>query len=537
MYKLVPGCFVIVGALIDLGMTPQAITSDTHQGQKSATELARRIDQHIARGYADRKVTPVQPADDAEFLRRVFLDLTGRIPPVSEVHRFLKSTDPNKRAQLIEDLLSSHNYSNHFAIIWRHAILPAGNNNQNDFLANQIKSWMKRKLRDEIPYNRIVKELLTGNHATAGRMVMQNGNGLDLGSQAYYQANEFKPENLAASSSRLFLGVRLECAQCHDHPFARWKRNQFWEMAAFYVESQPNQPQQGRAMETAMLRDGKREIAIPGTSKVVQARFLNGMEPNLNSSPSSTTVLANWITSDSNSFFSRALVNRYWAHFFGVGLIEPIDELENEDNPASHPELLQELADAFVKSNYDLKFLIRAIVNSQTYQLASVAGRPEQEDPRAFARMALKGLSGEQLFDSLCQATGFRSDAQSSSAGGLASARNDFLSRFDNSVDKKTEQQTSILQALALMNGKLVADVTSLERSQTLAALLDSPFLSHQQRLESLFLAALSRPMRPDEERRLIRYVDSGGPSRDSRKALADVFWVLLNSSEFCLNH
>ena len=202
--------------------------------------------------------------------------------------------------------------------------------------------------------------------------------------------------------------------------------------------------------------------------------------------------------------------------------------------------MLNELADAFVKSNYDLKFLIRAIVNSKTYQLSSGRLVSGQDDPRAFGRMALKGLSGEQLFDSLCQATGFRNSARNAQVnvfGGIGTPRSEFLTRFDNSVDKKTEYQTSILQALALMNGKLVADVTSLERSQTLHALLDSPFLTNRQRLDTLYLTTLGRPMRPEEESRLVRYVEAGGPTKNPSKALADVFWVLLNSSEFCLNH
>ena len=317
------------------------IPTDTPEAKAAA--LANRIDQLIAKGYADRKMIPAPLTEDAEFLRRVYLDLTGRIPSVSEVHRFLKSKDPEKRRQLVDDLLASHNYVNHFATVWQHAIIPPSNNQQNEGFAIQVETWMKRKLRDEVPYNQIVRDLLTNTTPAAmGQMQIQVINqvqqgGVDQGSQAFYQANENKPENLAAASSRLFLGVKLECAQCHDHPFARWTRNQFWELAAFYVEAQPNNRQMVKGMEEATLRDGKREITIPGTSKVVQARYLDGKQPDLSKDPSSRKVLADWITSKDNPFFAKAIVNRYWAHFFGVGLNEPIDEVENDENPASHP--------------------------------------------------------------------------------------------------------------------------------------------------------------------------------------------------------
>ncbi|HZY87713.1 MAG TPA: DUF1553 domain-containing protein, partial [Gemmataceae bacterium] len=190
---------------------------------------------------------------------------------------------------------------------------------------------------------------------------------------------------------------------------------------------------------------------------------------------------------------------------------------------------------------FDLKFLVRAITASKTYQLTSAATHESQNEPQAFARMMLKGLTPEQVFDSLVTATGYR-EARPGEAvppGFLdpGTARAEFLSKFANSSDKRTEHQTSILQALSLMNGKFVADATGLQSSGTLGALLDVPFMDNRGRLDALYLAALSRPMRPQEAARLVPYVDKGGPSGDSRKALADVYWALLNSSEFILNH
>jgi len=189
-----------------------------------------------------------------------------------------------------------------------------------------------------------------------------------------------------------------------------------------------------------------------------------------------------------------------------------------------------------VAANFDLKFLIRAICNSEAYQRSSQMTHPTQEDLRAFARVPLKGLTPEQVFDSLATAVGYRGDTSALSRR-FSSARSEIQNRFTNPIDRRTEVQTSILQALALMNGKFVSDATSLDRSETLLAVIDSPFLDTKQKIDTLYMAALSRPMRDSEADRLVPYVTAGGPSRDTKKALADVFWVLLNSSEFILNH
>ncbi len=536
---------VVVLALGAAPLPAAPARSDTPLAETAA--LAYHIDRHIEAGCKARNVQPAPLADDAEFLRRIYLDLTGRIPPVAEVHRFLKSKDPDKRRVLIEELLASPNYINHFATVWRQAILPPSNNLQQQALAIQVEQWLRSKLREDVPYNQWAQELLGGMSPVRALGGPQPANPFvavdQQAANLFLQANEYKPENLAASTSRLFLGVKLECAQCHDHPFARWSRKQFWELAAFFTEAQPQRGVRGGQLISLppLPQTRKAEIQIPGTDKVVQARFLDGKEPNLSAGVSSRKVLAVWVSENGNRYFARAVVNRWWAYFFGVGIVEPVDELENDDNPASHPELLDELAQAFVQKGYDHKFLIRAITSSKTYQLSSAARSPAAEEGRSFSRMALRGLSAEQLFDSLCQATGYRDSPQTMDRRAFiqpfGTPRGEFLNRFDNSADKRTEHQTSILQALALMNGKFIADATSLDRSQTLQAVIESPFLDHRQRLDTLFMAALSRPMRDQEASRLVAYVEKGGPSGNWKKALADVFWVLLNSSEFNINH
>ncbi|NBO91021.1 MAG: DUF1553 domain-containing protein [Planctomycetia bacterium] len=493
--------------------------------------LARAIDRRIGAGLKDRGVTPAPRADDYEFARRVYLDLTGRIPKTSEVRAFLDDRSPDKRSRLVERLLRSPNYVTHFTYQWRSLLVGNSTNQQVQFLNPQIENWARSRVRDNVPYDRIVRELLTVP-VVAGRGMTPTSNSAAV----FYQINELKPDMLAAATSRLFLGVKLECAQCHDHPFANWTRKQFWEYTAFFGGIKPQSVVAG-VFSPATDNPNVREIAIGDTNKKVQAKFLDGSEPNWKPDVSTRETLAEWMTRPDNPFFARAVANRMWEHFFGVGLVDPVDDFRDE-NPASHPELVDELAKGFVASNFDLKFLIRAIIATETYQRTSQMTHPTQEDLRSFARMPLKGLTPEQVFDSLATAVGYRGDTGDLTRRfGVQSARNEIQSRFTNPVDRRTEVQTSILQALSLMNGKFVADATSLDRSETLLAVIDSPFMNTKDKLDTLYLAALSRPMRESEASRLLPYVTTGGPSRDSRKALADVFWVLLNSSEFILNH
>jgi hypothetical protein len=509
-------------ALTVLALALAAAAPPAAQPPDDVAALAGRIDQLVAAGYADHNAVPAPPADDAEFLRRVWLDLAGRIPRVAEVHAFLEDRAPDKRRRLVDRLLAGPHYARHFANVWRALLLPQANNPQlQQLLGPQLEAWARRRLRDNQPLDRIVRELLTASLAPGAGAP-------DPAALAFYQANEFKPENLAASTSRLFLGVKLGCAQCHDHPFAPWRRQQFWEFAAFFAGVQPLQPEAGAFSAVREVAD-RRDLPIPNTQKTVRAHFLDGREPAWKADVSTRATLAGWLTGPDNPYFARAAANRLWAHFFGLGLVDPVDEV-GDDNPPSHPELLDELAGQLAGHRFDAQFLIRAITASRTYQLASTQSHPSQEDPRLFARMPLKGLTPEQLFDSLAVATGSRQ-----SQPGPASA--EFLAKFASAGDRRTEQPTSILQALALMNGPFVADATSLDRGETLAALLDAPFLDERQKLDALFLASLSRPMRPAEASRLVNYVARGGPGGNPKKALADVFWALLNSSEFFLNH
>jgi hypothetical protein len=481
-----------------------------------APALAARIDQLLAAHWAGDLVKPAPRADDAEFLRRAYLDLAGRIPPIFEVRDFLDDEAPDKRARLIERLLVAPAFSEHFASVWRAVLLPSTQNPDRPTNVTGFEAWLRKRFQENVGYDRLVHEILTAS-----------GNAGETSPAAFYQASEGKPEELAGNTARLFLGLKLECAQCHNHPHASWTRQQFWEYAAFFADST------GRGA-------GAPQLNIPGTDKTVKARFPDSTTPKWPAGADPRTMLADWTTSAANPYFARTAVNRLWAYFFGLGLVEPVDEAGSLNLP-SHPELFDELARQFVAHRFDLRYLIRALTATQAYQRTSSATHPSQDEPRLFARMAIKGLSPEQLFDSLAQATGYREPASSARYGMngfemVKTPRSEFLARF-SPQEKRTEFHTTILQALHLMNGSFITDATNLERNEVLNTVANATGLDTARRIEELYLNTLSRKPRPDELARLVKYVNDGGTDRNSRQALADVFWALLNSSEFMLNH
>jgi len=504
------------------------------------SQLAERIDQRLAVSWQKDRIQPAPNASDAEFVRRVYLDLIGRIPRVSEVRDFLSDPAADKRAKLIARLLAHPLFISHWSNTWRDVIMPAGGNQQAAFFASNFRAGIEQQIRNDVPYDKMVRDVLAVPTVVNQPLRAQVAAGNAASPVAFFQAQEFKAENLAAATARTFLGVRLECAQCHDHPFAKWSQSNFWELAAFYSGVLPNQG--ARVVDGRIAPPPKnpgREIKIPGKEKVVRAKFPTGEPPLWEEGMDSRAVLAQWVTSRNNPYFARTVANRLWAHCFGIGLLDPCDDEPTEENPIRHPELLADLTQQLIEHDFDLKYLLRSITLSQAYQRASMQTHPSQKDTQSFARMPVRGLTPEQLFDSLAAATGFQAVEQPNVRFvGLndQSARGQFLIRFATQ-DRRTETQTSILQALALMNGRFVSDATSLRTSTTLAAVADVPFMTTEQKIETLYLAALSRPPRAEERDRLMAYVQRGGASNDPGAALSDVFWALLNTSEFLFNH
>jgi hypothetical protein len=543
------------GAALLAALVFPAITYGGEPGPKPAKDptearidaLAALIDKHLVQDWEARGIIPAEMADDAEFVRRAYLDVLGRAPKASEAREFIEDKAADKRGKLVEHLLKMPGHASYFASVTRAQWLPqTANNFQLAQFGAQFEQWLRTQYRENTPVDKVVRRIITvkvmvNNQNPMFRFVQPDPSDPDaFNVTGFYSANEGKPESMGASISRLFLGVKLECAQCHDHPHAAYTRDQFWQFAAFFAELNPLAGPRPGFTGPQLPQSDRNTIVIAGTERVVTATFFDGTEPVWKADRSPRLELADWLVSAKNPYFAKNMANRVWAHFFGIGIQDPVDE-PGENNQPSHPELLEELGKAFAENGFDNRFLIRAITRSKAYNLTSKMTHPGQADPRRFARMSLKGLSPSQLFDSMVAATGFREPAYMRNQQNFGfvqpnNPRSQFLARFASN-ERATETNTTILQALMLMNGQFIGDQTSLTRSEILAAIADKPGWDTRQRVTNLFLTAFSRNPSPEELEKFASYVDRGGANGDKKKALADVFWVLLNSPEFLFNH
>jgi hypothetical protein len=313
-----------------------------------------------------------------------------------------------------------------------------------------------------------------------------------------------------------------------------WKQADFWGYAAFFARVR--QPQQMRSRTATVTEATTGEVMLPDTETIVKPKYLDTKIARGDDDGGRRRPLAIWLASSSNIYFAKATVNRVWAQLFGRGIVEPVDDMGSH-NPPSHPQLLDELAAWFIETGFDLRELYRVLANTEAYQLTSQCDSDAlKTPPEAFARMAIKNLSAEQLYDALARAT-MQHDA-AVTPGQIATRLDDpvrqaFVARFRSPVSRPTEYQSGIPQALTLMNGATVSGATDLMQSPVLQS-LEAPFFSNEQRVEVLFLATLSRLPYADERESFVDYVANAS---EKPRALSDVIWALLNSAEFTLNH
>jgi hypothetical protein len=508
---------------------PQAkpVASTIALGTKlDAPALSKHIDEIIDGRLRTEKVSLSARCDDAEFLRRVYLDITGHIPSAAKAQAFLDNLDVNKRAKLIDELLASGAYGKHQADIWQSLLLPR--NSENRLVPfDKMTKWLEDKFNANVPWDQLVRDILTAS-----------GKSDDNGAVAYFLANA-SPDKLTDNASRTFLGVQLQCAQCHNHPFTDWKQNEYWGMAAFFTKIRlQGNPRPMNRRELSVSEEGKgRLVRLPVSAKKVPPKFLQGEEPKLNNGDAYRPVLAEWMTKPTNPYFSKAMVNRIWAQFFGRGIVNPVDDMHDGNSP-SHPQLLADLSSQFAANGFDVKGLIRAICNSQTYQRTSKPnGSNREAGPELFSRMAIKVLTPEQMYDSLIQVLGAPNPPtppKNANPAQLARLRNFnprslFVAFFkgDESADP-TEYQAGIPQVLRLMNSPQLNNASML-----------TPLLKARKPpadvIDHLFLATLSRRPTQREWNHTLALVRKN--PKDPRQAYADILWALLNSSEFTLNH
>jgi Protein of unknown function (DUF1549)/Protein of unknown function (DUF1553) len=489
--RLLIAMAVVCGALANAAHSPLAGVD--------AITLAATLDRRLAEHWAAEGLEAAPPAEDSVFLRRVYLDLAGHIPPIHEARDFVDDRSPDKRSVLIERLLRSQDYARHFSHVWRTILLPSTIDIEKRRLVAPFDEWLRKRLQTNAGYDQIVRGILLSEKPD------RDG----ASPEAFAEAMDNKPENWASTSARLFLGIKLECAQCHDHPHAPWTRRQFWEFAAFF---------------------GK-DVTYPPTGTTVTPRTPVGDSPRLAAGVDSRSQLVRWLTSPANRGFARATVNRVWSYFFGRGLVEPIDEIENP-TAAGQAEILEQLASQFTTHGYDLRFLIRTITTTRAYQRKSAVD-PQAKAP--LAHMPVRVLSPEQLFDSICLATGRRNPGSPLDLArqvDFATVRTQFLTSLGDG-QSNAHTPTSILHALYLMNSKFISEATAADQSDVIASMAHASSSADMGNIQELFLNTLTRQPRPRETVQLLKYIEMG----NRREQLADILWVLLNSSEFRFNH
>jgi len=494
-------------------------------GKQDAVALAKHIDRRIDGMLAEHKFAPSAISGDAEFLRRVTLDITGVMPTYEKATAFLSDTSPEKRSKLLDELLASTNYGRKQADIWL-AKLFAKDSGNRFVQAQPFYEWIEKAFNANEPWDKFVSSIVTAT-----------GKVEDHPEVTYFLANR-SLDKLTDTTTQHFLGVRLGCAQCHDHPFTETKQSEYWAMAAFYSKVKADRPkniQKGSDNNDISVSEGttatRAKDFIPEGAKQVSAKYYGGATPALNPKEPYRPDLANWMTSKTNPYFARAMVNRTWAQLFGRGFVDPVDDMIDTHTP-SHPELLAELAKHFAETGFDIKYLHRAICLSNAYQRTSRPTEANRDDASYFSHQSVKQMSGTQLYDSMMllktpmadTKANAKADAKADKTkSGPANDRERFAVFYLGGAEEThpLDYEAGIPQALKLMNAKS-GPLNMLAKSWAIG-------VKPEAFLDKLYLALLARKPTDEERTRLLKYIRTAGPI----DAPGDVLWAVMNSSEF----
>jgi hypothetical protein len=484
------------------------------------------IDRTVFTKLNRMRVSPSDICSDQEFIRRVYLDTIGILPTPQEVTRFLSDQSSDRRNHVIQGLLDRPEFYDFwtlkFADILRsngRLIQPKG--------AYVFHRWIRAALERDLPMDQFVRKLLTTDGSTYSNPAAN-----------YYRISR-DPENAVETTAQLFLGVRIQCAKCHNHPFEKWTQDDYYGFAAFF--SQVGHKKGNLADEEVIYSTRSGDIRQPRTGRVMKPKALGG--PVLEDQKSDRRVrLASWLTSPENPFFAKSLVNRIWFHLMGRGIVEPVDDFR-DSNPASNDELLDGLTTAFVKSRYSLKSLVRTILHSRTYQLSARANLLNADDNLYFSHSLTKLLPAEVLLDAISTLTGTTTPFDGLPRGARATQipdgkmDNAFLKTFGRparelACECERESDSNLSQALQLIGGATVNGKLHDDNGR-IAALAKSG-KSHDAITRDLYLVALCREPTSDELAAAARHLKA---SKDLRPAVEDLGWVLINSKEFLFRH
>jgi hypothetical protein len=475
------------------------------------------------------RITPSEVCDDATFIRRAYIDITGTVPKSDEVRDFVDNMSAGKRADLIDKLLDRKE----FADLWvmKFAELLQIRSNQNEFQykpALLYYNWLQEQFSANKPIDEIVKGILTAE-----------GSNFKNPAASYFQV-ERDTLKTSENVAQVFMGMRTQCAQCHNHPFDRWTMNDYYSFAAFFPQVTRKQGDDPR--ETIIYAKSDGEVQHPVTKKPMAPKFLGGEYPTIAKGEDRREVLANWLASTNNPFFAKNMANIVWAHFMGKGIIDPVDDVRIS-NPAINPELLEALGGKFMDYKYDFKKLVRDICNSRTYQLSTRANESNALDDRNFSHASIRRMRAEVMLDVINQVTENADKFQGLPKGARAveiadgAVNNYFLTTFGRatrgtvcSCEVRTEPNLS--QALHLLNGD--ATQGKITSGGVIKKLLAKSNKDNTEVIKELYLRCLARVPTDKEMTKLKGYFGNG---KNDEQVLTDIFWALLNSKEFIFNH
>lgn len=507
--------------------------------------LRQTIDAEVKAAWQREKVAPAPRADDAAFLRRVFIDLVGTIPTHEETVKFLADSDAQKRDKLVEQLLNDPRFAAQQANVWdlvffgRH---PAGGDGLRK--RDSFKKWLGDKFAKNEPYDKWVRELLLAEQD---------------GSEMFLAQFRNAPEEATVQVSRLFLGMQLQCARCHDHPFDKWSQKDFYGMAGFFVRLVVSESGAANSRKFMIGEKSVGEVLFTGAVKdqkpgqkgdPVKPKYLGGDELQEPAAPkdakepkegaklpkpafSRKEKIAAWVTATENPYLARAVANRVWAQFMGRGLVHPVDDI-GEKNEPTLPNLLKVLGEQMTAHKFDLKWFIRELVSSETYQLACV-GSSKDALPKWYERARVRPLSAEEIMAAFRQATLYDAGDPKTASTPLPNAGNEyFLRYFGEPTDGLGEFQGSISEHLFLNNGNLWQILK--RKKGNLAENLAVSKDTWEQKVDRLYLTILNRPPKDVEKAKFVAFLQQQAGAK-SDGSIEEAIWVLLNSAEFRFNH
>lgn len=484
------------------------------------------IDGHVHRKLQKLNILPSEPADDATYLRRVFLDIIGTLPTADEARRFLADNDPRKRARLVDELLDRPEYADYWALKWSDS-LRVDRQALGHKRAYAFYRWIRDSLAGNKPFDQFTRELL-----------LAEGPLDEVAPASFYKVVK-KPGDTASTLSQVFLGVRIACAECHHHPFDRWRQTDYFGMQAFFTPLNVKAGARGEMLEAA----GDPQTTHPRTGEKIHAHVLGAAMPAASPAGDRRGALAAWLAAPENPWFAKNVANRLWAHFLGRGLVEPVDDVR-DTNPPSNPELLDALAKHVVTAKFDLKQLMRAITASATYQRSTQPNPTNATDEINAARALFRRIDAEALLDMVSQTTGIAEKFSGAPPGTRAIQLWDsktphyFLKLFGRpqrvtACECERNHEPGVSQVLHLLNSPEIQAKLSHDRG--LVAKLVQARSDDAALIDDLYLTFVSRFPTADEKATSLKHLARASSQR--RAAAEDIAWSLLNSLEFVFNH